>query len=124
MGDLNDDPVNMSVKGILRAQTKPENLGPAEMFNPMYAFYKRGIGTTAYKDAWSLFDQVIVSSNLVGDGEADGYRFYRARVFNESFLIQKLGQYKGYPFRTFSGNTYIGGYSDHFPVYVFLVKRI
>ncbi len=122
MGDLNDDPVNMSVKGILRAQTKSENLASTEMYNPMYAFYKRGIGTTAYQDAWSLFDQVIISSNLVSDD--DGYHFYRARVFNESFLTQKLGQYKGYPFRTFSGNTYIGGYSDHFPVYVFLVKKV
>lgn len=122
MGDLNDDPINMSVKGILRGKTKPEKLTSADMYNPMYDFYKRGLGTTAYRDAWSLFDQLVVSSNLIDDEE--GYRFYRAQVFNAPFLTQKMGQYKGYPFRTFSGNTYIGGYSDHFPVFLFLVKRI
>jgi hypothetical protein len=122
MGDLNDDPVNTSVKGILRAHTKPEKLTASDMYNPMYDFYRRGMGTTAYQDAWSLFDQIIVSSNLVGD--QTGYRYYRAHVFNEPFLTQKLGQFKGYPYRTFAGNTYLGGYSDHFPVYIFLVKRV
>jgi len=121
MGDLNDDPVNESVKGILRAQPAPKNLRENEMFNPFYNDFRRGNGTTAYQDAWSLFDQVILSSNLIGDEK--GYHFYRSRVFNEPFLTQKLGQYKGYPFRTYSGNTYIGGYSDHFPVYIFLIKR-
>jgi hypothetical protein len=122
MGDLNDDPVNDSVKGILRAKQKPDKLHASDMFNPMYKFYKKGIGTTAYQDAWSLFDQVILSSNFITDD--NGYYFYRARVFNETFLTQKLGQFKGYPMRTFAGNTYLGGYSDHFPVYVFLIKRV
>lgn len=121
MGDLNDDPVNVSVREILRAKPKPDRLAPTDMYNPMYDFYKRGIGTTAYQDAWSLFDQVILSSNLVGD--IAGFRYYRAEVFNEPFLAQKLGRFKGYPFRTYAGNTYLGGYSDHFPVYVFLVKK-
>ena len=121
MGDLNDDPVNMSVKGILRAKGRPEKLSAADMFNPMYDYYRRGIGTTAYQDAWSLFDQIIVSSNAVED--EDGYRYYRAHVFNATFLTQKMGQFKGYPFRTYAGNTYLGGYSDHFPVYILLVKK-
>jgi hypothetical protein len=122
MGDFNDDPVNASVKDILRAGSTSGKLMRKEMFNPFYADFRRGNGTTAYQDAWSLFDQVILSSNLVNDKE--GYHFYKSRVFNEPFLTQKMGQYKGYPFRTYSGSTYIGGYSDHFPVYVFLVKRI
>jgi len=122
MGDLNDDPVNVSVKTILRAKPKPDRLATHDTYNPMYDFYKRGIGTTAYQDAWSLFDQIIVSSNLAND--KTGFHFYRARVFNASFLTQKMGQYAGYPLRTYSGNSYLGGYSDHFPVYIFLVKRV
>lgn len=121
LGDLNDDPVNESVRKILNAKPR-DNIGAGEMYNPMYDFYKRGIGTTAYRDAWSLFDQVIVSHLLVG--KHDGYRFYKARIFNEPFLTQKLGQFKGYPFRTYGGGTYLGGYSDHFPVYIFLVKEL
>lgn len=122
MGDLNDDPINTSVKGILRAKASEDKVFPDEMFNPMYRYYKRGVGTTAYQDAWSLFDQIILSSGFVND--KSGYHFYRAQVFNEPFLTQKSGRYKGYPYRTFSGNTYIGGYSDHFPVFVLLVKPI
>ncbi len=122
MGDLNDDPVNESVRTILRAGPSQKDIGPDEMFNAMYTFYKHGLGTTAYHDAWSLFDQIILSPNLVNDNT--GMHFYRARVFNPPFLTQRLGQYKGYPFRTYAGNTYLGGYSDHFPVYVFLVKHI
>ena len=65
MGDLNEDPVDVSVKGVLRARTRPDNLSEKDIFNPMYTFYKRGTGTTAYRDTWSLFDQIIVSSNLI-----------------------------------------------------------
>jgi hypothetical protein len=122
MGDFNDDPVNVSVKDILRASGSSEKLIHKQMFNPFYTDFRRGNGTTAYQDAWSLFDQIILSSNLTND--KTGYHFYKSRVFNEPFLTQKMGQYKGYPFRTYSGSAYIGGYSDHFPVYVFLIKRI
>ena len=93
-----------------------------EPFNPMYEFYKKGFGTTAYRDAWGLFDQVIISEGLLNPSD-NGYRYYKANVFNKSFLIQKMGQYKGYPNRTFVGDDYRGGYSDHLPVYVFLVKE-
>ena len=48
--------------------------------------------------------------------------FY-AQIFNERFLLQKYGQYKGYPLRTFAGGKYDGGYSDHLPVYLYLVKK-
>jgi len=122
MGDLNDDPVNESVSKILRAGPSTKKMRSGEMYNPYYDFYKRGMGTTAYRDAWSLFDQIILSSNFVR--KTDGFRFHRAEVFNEPWLTQKLGTYKGYPYRTYSFGSYIGGYSDHFPVYVFLIKEI
>ena len=35
-------------------------------------------------------------------------------------MIQKEGQYKGYPLRTFVGTNFQGGYSDHFPVYIYI----
>ena len=121
MGDLNDDPINESVSEILRAGPNKKKIRSGEMYNPYYEYYKRGLGTTAYRDAWSLFDQIILSSNFVR--KTDGFRFHRAEVFNEPWLTQKLGTYKGYPHRTYSFGSYIGGYSDHFPVYIFLVKE-
>ena len=123
IGDLNDDPSSTSTKGILRAKGKMKEVGARDMFNPMYDYYRRGLGSNAYRDNWSLFDQVILSPGLL-DQEQDGYFYYKAIIFNKKYLIQRSGQYKGYPFRTFTGDKYQGGYSDHFPVFVYLVKKV
>lgn len=123
MGDLNDDPVNASVKHLLRAIPKESRMKPGDLYNPMYGFYKKGYGTTAWRDAWSLFDQIIISQTLIHDHN-QGYRYLKARVMNERFLVQPSGQFKGYPLRSFVGNSYMGGYSDHFPVYIFVGKPL
>ena len=49
---------------------------------------------------------------------------YKAGVFNKSFLINKKGKFKGYPYRSFSYGTFTGGYSDHLPPYIYLLKEI
>ncbi|RME11465.1 MAG: endonuclease/exonuclease/phosphatase family protein, partial [Bacteroidetes bacterium] len=74
-------------------------------------------------DAWSLFDQILITEGLVNP-ENPGYHFYKAKVFNPTYLVQKTGQYKGYPFRTFDFDNYIHGYSDHFPVCIYLLKPL
>jgi hypothetical protein len=56
-------------------------------------------------------------------GDGGRYRYYGTRVFNEPYLRQREGAFAGYPFRTFVGDTYQDGYSDHFPVFVILVKE-
>ncbi|MCD4698587.1 MAG: endonuclease/exonuclease/phosphatase family protein [Bacteroidales bacterium] len=122
MGDLNDDPVNPSVKEHLRAKGKEKDLEEGDLFNPMFKLYKDGIGSLAYRDAWNMFDQVIVSQGLLGEDKS-GFKYYKAKVYNKNFLKQKEGAYAGYPWRTFAGGRYIGGYSDHFPVYVFLIRE-
>lgn len=123
MGDLNDDPTSPSVKKVLNAKYKTKAVKPRGFFNPMHAYFRKGIGTLAYRDAWNLFDQIIVSEGLINT-KAQGYQFYKAQIFSPKYLYQKTGHFRGYPFRTFGGNTYLGGYSDHFPVYVFLIKSI
>lgn len=122
MGDLNDDPVDPSVFEVLGAQGKPEKVKKGMLFNPMYKMFKDGIGSLAYRDAWNLFDQIIISEPLL-NGHAADWKFYKAMIFKRSFLLTAEGQYAGYPFRTFAGGAYAGGYSDHFPVYVALVKE-
>ena len=123
MGDLNDDPDSPSVKNVLGAKSRKKKVKEKGFFNPMAQFYHRGIGTTAYRDAWSLFDQIILSYGLL-PSEQDGWYFYKAQVFNKSFLVQKKGHFKGYPLRTFAGSEYLHGYSDHFPVFIYLIKKI
>ena len=123
MGDLNDDPVDESLMKHLMIKTKPENVKSGDLFDPMWQLFRDGVGSLAYRDSWNLFDQIIVSSALM-DKKSDGYRYLKARVFNKKFLVEKEGPYAGYPFRTYAGGVYTGGYSDHFPVYLFLVKEI
>lgn len=122
-GDLNDDPTSESMVGFLQTKNRAKDVKKGGLFNPMHDFYRRGLGSNAYRDNWSLFDQIVISEPLM-DKESDGYFYYKANIFNKKFLIQRNGQYKGYPFRTFSFDKYQGGYSDHFPVYAYFVKRV
>ncbi len=121
MGDLNDDPVNVSVRDVLGAKQKRDNVNADDLFNPMAELYAKGIGSLGYKGNWNLFDQIIISGNMLGNDRTT-FKFWKAEVFNRDFLVQQEGQYKGYPLRTFSGNTFLNGYSDHFPVLVYLIK--
>jgi exonuclease III len=122
MGDLNDDPINSSVKDHLKTAEKKEDAISGTMYNPMEGLYKKGIGSLAYKDKWNLFDQIVISPAFL-DKEDKGYTYYQTFVNNKPFLMQKEGRFKGYPFRTYVGDTYMGGYSDHFPVYIFVIKE-
>ncbi len=123
MGDLNDNPTNSSLKKVLKTKGDKRKVGFKELFNPMESFFKKGLGSNAYRDAWSLFDQIIVSKPLLEE-DYSSFRFYKAGIFNAQFLITKKGQYKGYPFRSFSWGGFTGGYSDHFPVFVHVIKEI
>jgi hypothetical protein len=123
MGDLNDDPVDASVTKVLGATGTKEKVKSGGLYNPFVGFYKSGIGTLGYDDRWNLFDQIIISGSFLQAREGD-LKFYKAEVFNKEFLKNSFGQYKGYPHRSFDGNTWINGYSDHFPTIVYLIKPI
>ena len=123
MGDLNDDPVDLSVLEHLKAKGNQELLKEGELFNPMHQLYLDSLGTLAYRKKWNLFDMVIVSQGLLGESKSD-YKFYKAEVFDQPYLRQTEGDYEGYPNRTYAGKYYLGGYSDHFPVYVYLRKEV
>ncbi len=106
----------------LRSRGSKEGIRDDELFNPYESLYQRGIGTNAWRDAWSLFDQILLTPSLLNDDYSD-FKYLRAEVFNRPFLRQPSGRFQGYPFRTFGGGVYLGGYSDHFPVYVFLIRE-
>ncbi len=122
VGDLNDDPVNSSLTNSLKAKGSIDDVKKGDLFNPMWKLYKDGIGSIAYQDTWSLFDQIIVSEPLLGSDKST-LKFFKAKVFNSPFILQKEGQFAKYPYRTYVGNTWQGGYSDHLPVYIFIIKE-
>ncbi len=123
MGDFNDDPTNKSFKKILQTKSEIKGLQEQELYNPMEKMLKNGKGTLAYRDSWNLFDQIYLSQSLVSRN-FDGFQLYKAGIFNPPYMITQSGQYKGYPMRTYGGSGYEPGYSDHFPVYVFLIREI
>ncbi|MEY8849332.1 endonuclease [Psychroserpens sp. XS_ASV72] len=111
MGDFNDNPDDKSVKNL----TNNEHL-----YNPMKALMSYSRGTQNHNFKWNVFDQILFTTNLFEDN--NGLAFEEADIFDEKFLTQYRGKYKGQPFRTYVGKKYKGGYSDHFPVFIQLSK--
>ncbi len=113
MGDFNDDPFSTSIK---------EHLVADELFNPMETLLSYSKGSLNYKGQWNLFDQIIFTPNFFQTDKGT-HRFAHADVFNDRFLAEWKGRYKNNPFRTFVGKKYLGGYSDHFPVFIQLKEN-
>lgn len=125
MGDFNDDPVDESIKKGILSVEKCTDMDQNSLFNPMEKMFKKGLNTLSYRDGLNLFDQILLSSScIVSDNSFDSYKFYKAGIYNPSYIITQKGRYKGYPFRSFQNNNYTGGYSDHLPVYIYLIKRM
>ena len=125
MGDFNDDPTNSSLKKVLQTKSKKKEVNEGDLYNPYEDMFRRGFNTLKYRDKINLFDMIFFTSPLLDKGEKDfsTYKMYKAKVFNKRFLTTKKGKYKGYPFRSFSSGNYTGGYSDHYPVYLYLIKE-
>lgn len=121
MGDLNDDPINVSITEYIKAKGKISKMKTGDMYNVMYSHFKSGNGTLAWNDAWNLFDQMIISEALTAT-DASSFVFHKSFVYRKDYIIQQEGNYKGYPLRTHAGGVYLNGYSDHFPVYMVLKK--
>ena len=125
MGDFNDDPINASFKKVLKTKGKKKDVEDGDIYNPFENMFRRGFNTLGYRDNINLFDQILISSPLLDKGEKDfsSYKMFKAMIFNKRFLTTRKGKYKGYPFRSFSFGNYTGGYSDHYPVYMYLIKE-
>lgn len=124
MGDLNDDPKNKSVVEVMNAPMTDDytKLQPGQMFNTSYGLYRRGVGTLCYRGQWNLFDQILITQGLVGKDRST-LKFYGYRIYNDESLNQKSGRYIGYPLRTHAGGVYLNGYSDHYPVFMLVIKN-
>lgn len=151
MGDFNDNPNNKSIKHL-------------NMYNPFLKLFKKGMGSMAYRDSWSLFDQILLSKHWrkedgtmvrmvephkkgnLGNNEAilrnenqkvqmkedekeqeieNKYLMYcKSIIYRSSVLTEQEGRYQGYPKRTWNGDQFRGGYSDHYPaVIIFKAKN-
>lgn len=126
MGDLNDDPDNVSIAGAeaLGAKHDKAACSATDFYNPWWdTLLKRGIGTLCYNNKWNLFDQILLTGNML-TGDRSTLQYYGHAVFTRDYLLQTEGRYKGYPKRTTAGGTWLNGYSDHLPTQVFLIKQV
>ena len=121
MGDLNDNPTSKCIIAEMNTKTKPENLTQYDLYNPMWKLFRNGLGSYAYRDSWEMLDNIIISGGLV-NAVPGTYKFRSAHIFRKDYLFTKSGSYMDYPYRTFAGGNYQGGYSDHLPVYIVLTR--
>ena len=123
MGDFNDDPTASSIVKHLGAKGYKKQVKQGDLYNPCYKIFKKGIGSLAYNDVWCLYDQVIVSAALLNRETLEDLTYWKSEIFNRDFLTEQKGARKGYPKRSFSGGVWLNGYSDHFPSFIWLIKR-
>ena len=125
MGDMNDDPGNKSMTEQLGCKSEIKDIkSESDMYNPWYnTLYKVGQGTLLYNGKWNLFDQIVVSGNLIGKDRTT-LKYYQHAIFMRDYLFQQEGRYKGSPLRTHAGGVWLNGYSDHLPTQIYLVKEV
>ncbi|MBQ3208381.1 MAG: endonuclease/exonuclease/phosphatase family protein [Alistipes sp.] len=128
MGDLNDDATDKSITEVLGAKAKINKLAAGDLYNPYIDLLKAGYGTLGYRDSWNLFDNIIISENLATGStgklkivRAEKSKFY-GNIFSRPYMMQREGQYRNYPLRTFVGNNFQNGFSDHLPVFIYVGK--
>ena len=126
MGDFNDDATDASLVKVMGAKGKEKDLQKGDFFNPYFQMLRAGLGTLAYQDMWNLFDNICVTENMINAEEGKlklikGKKFY-GNIFKKPYMLQQEGQYKGYPLRTFVSNNFQNGFSDHFPVFIYIGK--
>ena len=120
MGDLNDGTYNKSVKEGVGAKLKKSEVKEFGVYNPFEEMAKKGNASLFYRDAGDIFDQIMVSETLIKN-DYSSFRYWKAGIYNKPFMIQTTGQYKGYPLRHSINEP---GFSDHFPVYIYLIKEV
>ena len=139
MGDLNDDPDNKSLKQAMACCYKPSEVkADGDIFNPwLHTLRHIGQGSLLYDGEWNLFDQILVTGNMVDRrmrlGKTKprmssmiltgGLTYYFNEVFIRDYMVTQEGRYKGGPKRTTSGGVWQNGYSDHYPTCIYLVKE-
>jgi len=141
MGDFNDNPNNKSMRQL-------------KMYNPFFKLFNSGMGSMAYRDSWSLFDQILLNANWTMEERKKGGRikngtlppnsqpalikihspfnsailpstniihdliYCKSIIYRSSALTEQEGKYRGYPKRTWNGDQFNGGFSDHYPVLI------
>lgn len=105
MGDFNDGPSSNSIK-LLKGD---------DFINPLAKEASLESGSLSHDQEWFLFDQMLISHNLLNP--SGKIFFLKSDIYDPDYLREYDGPYEGSPFRSYAGRKFLGGYSDHFPVF-------
>lgn len=124
MGDFNDEPTNRSLMQVLMATNKRKNFNYRDLYNLMYDSHNTGeAGTIAWRENWQMFDQIIVSYSLLSENGGYYTGFESGVVYSSDDLLYTSESGFRSPNRTYVGDRYTGGVSDHLPVFVTFRKE-
>jgi predicted extracellular nuclease len=115
MGDLNDGPNDIAPRQVLGADSlRSDSLPLFSPFLPYHADITQG--SYNYRGSWQYIDHLLFSTNVFAEKSKLRYVEGSARAERFEFLLEQEGRFAGTPWRSFAGNRYLGGYSDHLPV--------
>ena len=101
MGDFNDYPTNESLAKVLVKD---------DLINLMSKSNVSGRGSYNYRGNWDWLDQIIVSQY--------DFKLISFGAFEEDFMMYTNKKGEVYPNRSFGGNNWYAGFSDHLPVFL------
>lgn len=118
-GDFNDDPSNVSMSEVLRGKSSLEEMQSGDFYNMMYPLYKKGYGTYKFQTSWNMLDQYVISPSLLNAENGIYTTTQSVQIFQADWLSTNDDANPGLkPSRTYNGPNYLGGYSDHYPVFM------
>jgi len=117
MGDFNDEPSNISITKTLNVACDIDEVNQNQLFNAFCKLEDADNGSYRYRSYWDMLDQIMVSKSVITDTSGIHLIPNSAGIKAEKWMIQ-TGKYEGFPLRTYGGHNYLGGYSDHFPVFI------
>lgn len=125
MGDFNDEAVNYSIAKTLKANTEFSSSSGNQLYNLSFNLMRTSkTGTHNFQGQWETIDQMIVSGGLLVSKIGFYTNSGNVHICTDDFLLQTDKRNIGSkPFPTYSGPRYIGGYSDHLPVYLDLFLK-
>lgn len=120
MGDFNDEPNNKSLQETLKARNIKDS---SDLKNILFDLKLAGKGSYYYRGEYNMIDNLVVSNPLIEAKK--GFRLYTDSgfIFTPDFICYMNKNGDKSPNRTYGGNNYYGGYSDHFPVYAIFYQK-
>ncbi len=116
IGDFNENPDDQSLLNLISKEIDQKN----EITNVFLPLFQNKEYSTYHIKEGLLFDQILISDSFFKKDSP--LKFSKAKIFNPPEMCDTENSTIKKPYRTYAGRRYLGGYSDHFPVFISLEK--